>query len=307
VWRYDAFVHTPWTALENLGVVLVRLNGWWLGFPLSLAVLALAIAERRWERRFGVWYLVALAIVAFELGYYSPGASDTGTLYHHELVLPGSMVAASVAEALLARFPALAPSLFVVHVGLGTVPFVAEQTLRLARLAAAIHGETDALLARIQAPALVFHEGRASEHLSVGWVFDTFPRRQRGQKDPLVTFPNVPEALRTKVQAAYPGRSCWYFRRDPSTEAASLVPCSEARALMNRTEPDEAPPLWIRPTAYRMTNFDQLHSNSLRRLRDASGRPLVLCCALEQARSLGMAVERAELARCVEDSPRGGD
>jgi hypothetical protein len=194
-----------------------------------------------------------------------------------------------------------------VHVGLGTVPFLAEQSQRLARLVQAIHGETDALLARITSPALVFHETRQSEHLTIGWVFDSFPRRHRGQRDAIVTFPNVPQALREKVQAAYPGRACWYFRRDPTTEAATLVPCSAATALMDRSSADDALPLWIRPTAYRVTNFDQLHSNSLRRVRDATGRPVVLCCSLEQLRSLGAAIERAEFERCITDSPRGAD
>jgi len=303
VWRYDTFSHTPLTALENLGVVLVRLNAWWLGLPLSLGVLGWALWQKSAERRFGVWYLVALAIVAFEFLYYSPGASDTGSLYHHELVLPGSLVAAGAIEALLRRFPAFAPSALAVHLALGTVPFVGEQSLRLARLVSAIHEDSDAALARVTPPAIVFHELRQSEYLMVGWALDSFPRRNRGRNEPVVTFPNLPAALRARVLAEYPGRACWYYHRDPDTAAASIVPCAEATALMNRAPGDDARPLWIEPTAYRVTGFDPRHSNSLRRRRDATGRRAVLCCALDEGETLGAVVDPAERARCLPRSP----
>jgi hypothetical protein len=299
VWRYDLFTHTPWTALENLGVVLVRLNAWWLGLPLSLGVLGFALWQKIPERRLGVWYLVALAIVAFEFLYYSPGASDTGSLYHHELVLPGSLVAAGAVEALLLRFPAFGPSALAVHLGLGTLPFIGEQSLRLARLVSAIHDESDAALARVTPPAVVFHELRQSEYLMVGWLLDSFPRRNRGRSEPVVTFPNVPETLRARVLAEYPGRACWYYRRDPDTAAASIVPCAEATALMNRPLDDDARPLWIEPTAYSVTGFDPRHSNALRHRRDAAGRRVVLCCALDEAEKLGAVVDPAERNRCL--------
>jgi hypothetical protein len=303
VWRYDLFSHTPWTALENFGVVLVRLNAWWLGLPLSLGVLGFALWQKTFERRFGVWYLVALAIVAFEFLYYSPGASDTGSLYHHELVLPGSLIAAGAVEALLQRFPAFGPSALAVHLALGTAPFVAEQSLRLARLVGAIHDDSDAALARITPPAIVFHELRQSEYLMAGWLFDSFPRRNRGPSEPVVTFPNVPEALRAQVLAEYPGRACWYYHRDPETAAASIMPCSETTALMNRPLNDDGRPLWIAPTAYRLTSFDPLHSNAVRHRRDAMGRRVVLCCALDQAETLGSVIEPSDRARCLSRSP----
>jgi len=303
VWRYDLFSHTPWTALENLGVVLLRLNAWWLGLPLSLGVLGFALWQKTSERRFGVWYLVALAIVAFEFLYYSPGASDTGSLYHHELVLPGSLVAAGAVEALLQRFPAFGPSALAVHLALGTAPFIGEQSLRLARLVGAIHDDSDRALARVTAPAVVFHELRQSEYLMVGWLLDSFPRRNRGRSEPIVTFPNVREALRAQVLAEYPGRACWYYHRDPNTAAASIVPCAQASSLMNRPPDDDGSPLWIEPTAYRVTGFDPRHSNSLRHRRDASGRRVVLCCALEEAEKLGDVIEPSERERCLSRSP----
>ncbi|HEV8550459.1 MAG TPA: hypothetical protein VGQ57_15550, partial [Polyangiaceae bacterium] len=234
VWKYDLFEHTPWTALENLGVVLVRLNAWWLGLPCSLGVFALAALVRPRLARDRDWYAAGLAIVAFEFLYYSPGGSDTGSLYHHELVLPGSLFAASVIDATLARFPELATTGFAVHFGLGTLAFFGEQGARLARLIETIHADSDRALARVEQPALVFHETRDSEQRSAGWVFDSFPERRRGQRDAVVTFPNLPPAFRNRVMAQYPGRHCYYYRRDPATEVAELRPCAGNEALMNR-------------------------------------------------------------------------
>jgi len=304
VWKYDAFVHTPWTALENLAVVLVRLNAWWLGLPCSLAVLALALRFRVALAPFRVWYAVGLAIVAFEFLYYSTGASDTGSLYHHELVLPGSLLAASVAEAAFARLPRLASVALFVHFLGGTAEFVVEQSLRLDRLANTIHADADRALARIAAPALLFHETRGSEHLIAGWVFDSFPRRYRGKNDPVVTFPNVPPALRAQVLRAYPGRRCYYFRRHPETEAAELHTCAEAQALMDRPPwNEEERPLWIRPTAYDKSDYDPLHANAVRHARDATGERVVTCCALRGMAVMGAPVLKSAWARCVEDGP----
>jgi hypothetical protein len=304
VWKYDSFVHTPWTALENLGVVLVRLNAWWLGFPCSLAVVALAVGLKVSARPFREWYAVALAIVAFEFLYYSPGDSDTGSLYHHELVLPGSLVAASVAEAAFARFPALTAWGLAVHFVLGTLGFVAEQTFRLERLVTTIHADADRALARVEAPAIVFHEGRGSERLIAGWVFESFPRRQRGKTDRIVTFPNVPPRFRAAVLREYPGRRCYYYRRNPHSAAPELSSCAAAQALMDRVPwEDDERALWIEPTAYQKTSYDPLHANAVRHRRDAQGLRVVTCCALRSMAAFGAPVLPAAFARCIEDGP----
>jgi hypothetical protein len=304
VWKYDTFVHTPWTALENVGVVLVRLNAWWLGFPCSLGVLALAPWLKPALRAFRDWYVVALAIVAFEFAYYSSGGSDTGSLYHHELVLPGSLLAAGVAEAALSRARSLFQTAVAVHLGLGTAVFVGEQVLRLERLVTTIHADSDAALARVVAPALVFHETRQSETRIAGWVFDTFPRRYRGHGAAVVTFPNAVPALRARVLAEYPGRHCYYYRRDPETEAAVLSRCEDARSLMDRVPwEDDRRPLWLQPTAYKLTSYDPLHENARRRARDATGAPVATCCGLRNLQELGATVRPEALLRCIQDGP----
>lgn len=304
VWQYDTFEHTPWTALENLGVVLVRLNAWWLGLPCSLGVLVLAAWLRTPLGRFREWWVAAAAIVLFEALYYSPGASDTGSLYHHELVLPGSLLAAAVVEAALARAPALATTGLALHLALGTGLFLADETARLSRLVTAIHADSDAALAKLKAPAVLFHESKPSELLVAGWLFDSFPRRYRGLRDPVVTFPNLPERGRNAVLGAYPGRACYYYRRHPGSAAAELYRCEDARALMDRPYGlDDERPLWTPPTAYEKSDYDPFRSNGARRVRDGDGRPLVSCCSLKSMARLGAAVPPRALARCVPDGP----
>jgi hypothetical protein len=302
VWVSERFEHTPWTALQNLGVVLVRLNAWWLGLPCSLAVLVIWLLLPAAYRAWDIWYGVGLALVAFEFFYYSPGMSDTGSLYHYELVLPGSIIAARVFECARARVPQLAAAAVTVHVTLGMLPFGVEQTARLHRLVEAIHADSDRALARIPPPAILFHELRGSESRPTGWVFDSFPERNRGHDDGIVTFPNLAPPERAEVFAAYPGRSCWYFRRAPDTERAELHSCEAARALMDRTPgADDARPLWIKPTAYLLTDFDPFEAMRQGHLRDARGERIPLCCALELGKRLGVPFRESLFSHCIAD------
>jgi hypothetical protein len=303
VWKLDLYEHTPVTALENLLVVALRLNAWWLGFPCSLAVLGLWFAFGRKAHGGAVWLAVGAAIVVFELGYYSPGVSDTGTAYHYELVLPGSLIAASVAAEAFRRLPALAATSIAVHVVFGTFGWLGEQTLRLTRLVAAIHDDADRALASVAPPALVFYERRGSETRPLGWVHDPFPKRWRGVRDPIVTFPHLGLARGERIRKAYPGRACYYYRRNPRTEASELRRCDDARELMARDVLDEERALWVRPTAYQRTDFDPARANRERRVLDAEGRPLLPCCAVRDLRELGLVVRPELAARCVVDGP----
>jgi hypothetical protein len=305
VWTTDNFIHTPITAVENLLVVAVRWNAWWLGFPASLAVLGIGWRFWRQLRGASVWLWVALALLGFEFLYYSPGISDTGAIYHYELLLPCSLIAGATLNAALGRWPALTAAAVFTHVALGTTSWFGEQTLRLARLVEFIHADSDALLARIPSPALLFHELRGSESRATGWVFDSFPKRFRGLEDPVVTFPMLVPALRAEVQKAYPGRSCWYYRRNPISEAAEVHRCDDVPALMDRVfAPDEVTAIWIRPTAYNVTDYDAGRAIANRRRLDASGKPMLLCCGMRYATKLGARVRPEALATCVEDGSR---
>jgi hypothetical protein len=303
VWKYDAYEHTPLRALENLAVVLVRLNAWWLGFPCSLALFGLWLWLGRPLSRAGIWLWVGLAVLAFEFAYYSPGASDTGAIYHYELILPASLIAGLVVNELLSRSPAFAATALVVHVGLGTLAFFAEQTTRLDRLVNFIHRDSDAALARIAGPALLFHEWHDGEAQPAGWVFDSFPRRLRGKNDRIVTFPRLPAAYRARVAELYPGRSCWYYRRNPLDGDAELHRCEAAAALLDPVERTSNGSLWIRSTAYSKTSYDPVRANLVRRLRDEHGRRVVTCCALRNAEKLGFEVNPKLYTSCVKDGP----
>jgi hypothetical protein len=303
VWMTDSFTHTPITALENLAVVAVRWNAWWLGFPCSLAMVVLWWRLGRPSFGMAVWLWVALALLGFEFLYYSPGASDTGAIYHYELLLPSSVLAGTTANTALARFPTLTAAALVTHVALGTTSWLGEQTWRLARLVNSIHADSDALLARIAPPAILFHEIRGSETRPTGWVHDSFPKRFRGMEDPVVTFPVLMPKLQARVRAAYPGRSCWYYRRNPQSEAAELHRCEDVPGLMARMfTADDTTAIWIRPTAYNLTSYDPALANRRRRLLDATGQPMVRCCSVRHATKLGGPL-RHDAGRCIEDGP----
>jgi len=301
VWTHDRFLHTPLTALENLGVVAVRLNAWWLGLPLGLLLIPLWMRFGKpvpGQRR---WYLFGLVIILFEALYYSPGVSDTGSVYHFELLLPGSLLVAGLVDGLLDRWGTRAASVILLNLALGTGTFLAEQTWRLDRLVTAIHRDSDRALASVTRPALLIHEMIPAEQRSLGWVFDSFPRRYRGLDDPVVTFPRLGPELMKQVFSTYRGRSCWYFHRRPRGGEAELLRCADARAFLDRPfvfDADERP-LWVAPTAYRKTDFDPFRYTSARKLRDAEGQPRMPCCQVRRMAELGVDVLPKYYQTCV--------
>ena len=286
VFTCDAFSHTPRVALENLAVLAVRFNGWWLGLPCSL--LAIAIW---WKlgRPFGdkVWLWLGGAVLAFELAYYSTGISDTGPMYHVELLLPGSMLLAHAFGAARERWPELTAPVLVVHLVLGTGSFLGEHGARLSRLVHTIHDDSDRVLASIEEPrAIVLHEIWLSEVRRAGWVMDAFPKRFRDPEDRIVTLPRPPRHLLDRVMKAYPGRACYYFHRKPESGDPELLRCSDAgqylsRGLVNVTEDRE---LWLQPTAYLKTGFDPA---TQRRERNRGEKPCFPCCVFDEWRRYG--------------------
>jgi hypothetical protein len=285
VWDHSLYRHTAWTALQNQLVVAVRFNAWWLGWPLGLAVLVLWQRLGRPARGCGVWFAVGAAVVAFEVPYYSTGVSDTGPIYHVELLFPASVLAANTMVAALDRWPRGAAAALAVHVVLGTGTFYVVQTARLARLVTAIHADADAALSRIPDRAIVLHEARASEVLRVGWIMADFPRQDRSEDDRIVTFNRPPRALLARLLAAYPGRSCWYYHRDSTTGRPELLACADAGRYLDRTYVDDSllRDQWIRPTAFKRAHFDPYADIQLFRIKP-NPRP---CCALEELRQGG--------------------
>jgi hypothetical protein len=213
------------------------------------------------------------------------------------------LIAARTVEFLLARSEFVARGAVFLQLSLGTVPFIGAECARLGRLVNTIHADSDRALATLRPPAIVFHETRSSETRPAGWIFDSFPERNRGHADPIVTFPNLVAPLRARVLAAYPQRECWYFHRDPLSERAELKRCADARELMDRPFKDDLQPLWIRPTSYALTSFDPLRNMIRGHVRDARGRRIALCCLLSDFRALGAEIPDEAFEHCVPDHP----
>jgi hypothetical protein len=309
VWKTAGFAHTPWSGLENLAVVAVRLNAWWLGLPASLLVLVAWIGQGRRVHGQARWLWVGLAVILFEFAYYSPGVSDTGAIYHFELLLPGSIIAASVAQRILEQWGRRGAWAMGSVMLLGAGSFQLEQFLRMARLMTAVHSDSDRALASMQKPALLFHEPWWPEAHYLAWAA-AFPRRFRGQADGVVNFPRLPEPFLTRVREVYPNRHCYYYHRRGDDEAAELLRCEDAQAYLRRElipKDDGRRALWIAPTAYKKTDFDPFSALAKDRIRDPQGRALGPCCALEELQSFGMNTPAEPGRTCVPDGPSTAD
>lgn len=308
VWRTATYEHTLGRALENLLVVATRLNAWWLGFPLSLGVLGLWLAWGRRSAGAALWLWVGAAILAFEFAYYSPGASDVGSIYHYELLLPGAIIAAAVAERLLQL--SYGPLLLTSSLVLGTGGWVVEQGLRCQRLVSTIHRDSDAVLAKVERPALIIHETIVNEAVSKGWLgAPAFPRQFREPTDEVVTWPRVHSSVLERAQRVYPGRHCYYYRFRPGTEVSELTRCEASRELMARSsgEPTtEVAPFWVRPTAYYRTSYDPASEAAALLPRRAQGEPRIACCRLRALQARGDQVPASRFASCIEsgDGPQ---
>jgi hypothetical protein len=79
--------HTPYSALHNFSVSIVRMNGALFGFPLSLLFVFMCfLAKKEFADRL---LLGILGSIAFAYCfYYSPGVQDLGPIYYYEAIIP---------------------------------------------------------------------------------------------------------------------------------------------------------------------------------------------------------------------------
>jgi Dolichyl-phosphate-mannose-protein mannosyltransferase len=79
--------HTPYSALLNLAISIVRMNGALLGFPLSLFFVFIFFFAKK---EFADWLLFGIlgSIACAYLFYYSPGVQDLGPIYYYEAIIP---------------------------------------------------------------------------------------------------------------------------------------------------------------------------------------------------------------------------
>lgn len=207
--------HTPWQAVRNLAVTLVRFNAWWLGWPVSLAPL---VFVRRRDVLAGTTPLLAAGagLLVFNLFYYSTGVSDTGPVYAFELLLPACLVGATVITRAASRWSWVGPAV-AVHLVLGTGSFWLEHAARLAKLADAVHARA-AVLDALPDHSMLFVWPLPREELP-GWI-GTFPVRDREPDAAVLTYPQMEDAWCRAVIAAHPDRACFYLGE------SALVPCA---------------------------------------------------------------------------------
>ncbi len=235
VWDFTRYIHTPLTALENLGVMALRFNAWWLGWPSGLLLLWLWLRNGRPLDGALIWLAAGAAVLAFQFPYYSAGGiTDTGVYYHYELLLPAAVVGANAVRQGFVTAPRLTVILLVVHFGVGTTEFLWYQGSRLQRLISGIHDAPDAALAQVDKPALLLYDVHCSECTKVGWMLGCFPRRYRARDDAVLTYPRPPGDRATRLIRQFSDRSCWYYRRNPDTGKAELHRCQDARGLIFR-------------------------------------------------------------------------
>jgi hypothetical protein len=165
--------HTIFLALRNLVINIARLNSVFLGFPLSLLFLFLAIFSRK---EFGDRLLFGIlgGIAVLHLFYFSPGVADLGPVYYYEMLIPlllltsrGIVFAHRVVAGRFEKGGALVPSFIVLSCFFAFITFVPEQVLHITRLTQQIREPYEAVNAAKVHRAVVMIKSRPIK----GWVF----------------------------------------------------------------------------------------------------------------------------------------
>jgi hypothetical protein len=220
------YEHTPARALQNLIVTFVRLNGWALGWPLSLAAPVAWLALRRPAAPAVLpWALAALGTALFQFFYYSNGASETGAVYY-QTALPFFAVAGGAA---LASAPPRWRAIALASAMVGTPSFFVEHGARLVRLTHAVAEPFRSL--EVPHPALVIVESDYVGHLPVGWVGGV-PFRSRRPEAPVVFYPRGSHRTLDATRAIWPERPCFYRYYDRAAARHGLVSCDRIGQVM---------------------------------------------------------------------------
>jgi hypothetical protein len=257
VWDYDRFRHTPWTAFENLLVTTVRFNAWWLGWPSSLLAVWAWFRLGRPTEGARPWLLLGLAVILFEIPYYSTGVSDTGPVYHYELLLPGALLGANALRKAFATNAGATRAFLIAQFGLGWSSFMWEQGSRIDRLLHFIHDDVAAALAEVKPPAIVFVETRCNAATGRAWVNAALPVRYHAANAPILTFERPPTRYVIPYLKHFPNRSCWYFNVSPITHKPSVERCEKVADVFNQPlERDGDSCIWVPSTATRLGLYD---------------------------------------------------
>lgn len=171
--------HTPVSGLVNLALIVVRLNFWTFGWPLSwLFVIAALLWTAPGRLRVLHWILAATAVGT--VFYFSIGVSDTGPVKYYEILPVLALLSAVGLAALDARVAAsrrpglgaLAPALLAVLTLMGWGLFGRIQVGQLRDLTTRI-GEPYRAVAALPEPKVLIFTGLLQKQPYDSWVFST--------------------------------------------------------------------------------------------------------------------------------------
>jgi hypothetical protein len=241
------YEHTPWKAMALGLVVLVRLNGWALGWPLSLAGPAAWLALGRPHRLIVMpWAVVALTTFLVQAGYASIGTSETGPIYHYTaLPFVTLATAAALREAAVRRWGGWVHAAAVASLLLGTTTFYVEHAARLMRLTRAIEGPRQAMT--VERPTVLF-EDVWPDRPQFGWVFG-IPFRDRAPSSRIVRYPRPARHRQLEsLVARWSDRDCRYLWYDWHESSYQLSDCKAIDAIdRTRGAAPEIDPVVTRP------------------------------------------------------------
>jgi hypothetical protein len=235
------FYYPPIKSLLNLFVVLVRLNGWGLGWPVSLAgpIAWIALGRPRSEL-LRPWTAMAIATVVFQLGYYSVGTSETGAIYHYAVLPFIALSTAAALEALGARkrLRDAATGIAFACMVLGTGSFLVEHAARLSRLTELIDEPARVAREGTREPALVFLEGSFAGKLPIGWVNGP-PFRIRSTYEPLMIYPRMSPSATANLRREWSSRNCYYEYYDYAAARYRLTGCEDIPRFATQFDREE--------------------------------------------------------------------
>jgi uncharacterized integral membrane protein len=259
-----SYRHTPWSALQNQLVVAVRFNGWWLGWPASLGLLVVWLRVGRPRQGASPWLLGGAATLVFLFAYHSTGVSDTGPIYHYELLLPACMLGAHAIDVGVERRPSLTLALVIAHLALGTTTFLGEHVARMRRMIAVTHAPFERLLEGLPPHSLLIVETARGESVARAWFDDGFPFRYRSDSDPVVTYPRVSPGFARKLRLRYADRRCFYYRLGGEPIQPQLFECKDAEPLLARPHrADDGGQIYTPSTAHQRGLFDPFAPGAL--------------------------------------------
>jgi hypothetical protein len=165
--------HNILTAVRNLAISLGRLNGVFLGFPLSLLFVFILLFDRK-----GFGDLLSLGIlggiITAYLFYYSPGVSDLGPVYYYEAIIPLLLLTARGVVFLHRRIAdhldhgsAMVPNFVMLSGILALITYVPEQISHIHRLTDQIREPYEVVRSANVHHGLVLMKARPNK----GWVF----------------------------------------------------------------------------------------------------------------------------------------